>query len=67
MAQFDVYANPSESAAHGIPYVVVVQSDLLDALATRIKEVTTSVTFKNTKHAKLNFVFKVLLSWYVSS
>ena len=34
----------------------------LDALATRIKEVTTSVTFKNTKHAKLNFVFKVLLS-----
>jgi toxin CcdB len=36
MAQFDVYANPSESAAHGIPYVVVVQSDLLDALATRM-------------------------------
>jgi toxin CcdB len=36
MAQFDVYANPSESAAHGIPYVVVVQSDLLEALATRL-------------------------------
>jgi toxin CcdB len=36
MAQFDVYANPSESAAHGIPYVVVVQSDLLDGLATRM-------------------------------
>ncbi|WP_310625437.1 CcdB family protein [Limnohabitans sp.] len=36
MAQFDVYANPSESAAHGIPYVVVVQSDLLEALATRM-------------------------------
>ncbi len=36
MAQFDVYANPSRSAADGIPYVVVIQSDLLDALATRM-------------------------------
>jgi toxin CcdB len=36
MAQFDVYANPSASATQGIPYVVVVQSDLLDALATRM-------------------------------
>ena len=36
MAQYDVYANPSSSAANGIPYVVVVQNDLLDALATRL-------------------------------
>jgi toxin CcdB len=36
MAQFDVFANPSSSAAAGIPYVVVVQSDLLDALPTRM-------------------------------
>jgi toxin CcdB len=36
MAQYDVYVNPSRSAATGIPYVVVVQSDLLDALATRL-------------------------------
>ncbi len=36
LAQYDVYANPSRSAADGIPYVVVVQSDLLDALATRL-------------------------------
>lgn len=36
MAQFDVYANPSHSAAAGIPYVVVVQSDLLGALSTRL-------------------------------
>jgi toxin CcdB len=36
MAQYDVYANPSNSAAAGIPYVVVIQSDLLDALATRL-------------------------------
>ena len=36
MAQYDVFANPSSSAADGIPYVVVIQSDLLDVLATRL-------------------------------
>jgi toxin CcdB len=36
MSQYDVFANPSNSAANGIPYVVVIQSDLLDALATRL-------------------------------
>jgi toxin CcdB len=36
MAQYDVFPNSSHSAADGIPYVVVVQSDLIDALATRL-------------------------------
>lgn len=45
MAQFDVYANPSVSAAHGIPYVVVIQSDLLDALATRMTIPLATVAF----------------------
>ena len=36
MAQYDVFTNPSKSVADGIPYVVVIQSDLLDALATRM-------------------------------
>jgi toxin CcdB len=36
MAQYDVFTNPSSSVAAGIPYVVVIQSDLLDALATRL-------------------------------
>ena len=36
MAQYDVFANPSSSAASGIPFVVVIQSELLDALATRL-------------------------------
>lgn len=36
MPQYDVYPNPSASADKGIPYVVVVQSDLLDALPTRL-------------------------------
>jgi toxin CcdB len=35
MAQYDVF-NPSHSAAYGIPYVAVIQGDLLDALATRL-------------------------------
>jgi len=36
MAQYDVFTNPSRNAAEGIPYVVVVQNDLLDALVTRL-------------------------------
>ena len=36
VAQFDVYRNPSASARHGMPYVVTVQSDLLDGLQTRL-------------------------------
>ena len=36
MAQYDVFTNPSSSAASGIPYVVVIQSDLLDTLPTRL-------------------------------
>lgn len=36
MAQYDVFPNPSRSGADRIPYVVVIQSDLLDGLATRL-------------------------------
>lgn len=36
MAQYDVFPNPSRSGAEGIPYVVVIQSDLLDGLVTRL-------------------------------
>jgi toxin CcdB len=36
MAQYGVYSNPSRSAADGMPYGVVIQSDLRDALATRL-------------------------------
>ena len=36
MAQYDVFPNPSRSGAEGIPYVVVIQNDLLDGLATRL-------------------------------
>jgi toxin CcdB len=36
MAQWDVYANPVARARDEIPYLVVLQSDLLDALPTRL-------------------------------
>ncbi|MEO5763901.1 MAG: CcdB family protein [Casimicrobiaceae bacterium] len=36
MAQFDVYRNANAAQAKRIPFVVDVQSDLLDHLATRV-------------------------------
>jgi hypothetical protein len=36
VAQYDVFANPSNIRAGGIPYGVGIQSDLLDALPTRL-------------------------------
>lgn len=45
MAQYDVYPNPSASVGNGIPYVVVIQSDLLDALTTRLTVPLTTMAF----------------------
>ena len=36
MAQFDVYLNPTPAAREGFPYLVVLQSDQLDHLPTRL-------------------------------
>lgn len=36
MAQFDVYLNPNPATAKAIPYLLDVQADLLDNLATRV-------------------------------
>jgi len=36
MAQFDVYVNPQPASRQFVPYVVDVQSPLIDALATRL-------------------------------
>ena len=36
MAQYDVYANPQTANSAQFPYVVDIQSDLLDVLATRL-------------------------------
>jgi toxin CcdB len=45
MTQYDVYANPSSSATSGIPFVVVIQSDLLDALSTRLTMPLAALSF----------------------
>ncbi len=59
MAQFDVYANPNPATCGEIPYMVDVQSDLLDPLATRvvIPLVRQSAMPKPARH--LNPVFDV--------
>lgn len=36
MAQFDVYANPHPASRQSVPYLVDVQSPLIDALNTRL-------------------------------
>jgi len=36
MAQFDVYLNPNPDTRKPIPYLLDVQTDLLDTLATRV-------------------------------
>lgn len=36
MAQFDVYENLNPATCESIPYLLDVQADLLDALATRV-------------------------------
>jgi toxin CcdB len=36
MAQFDVYRNPDPATANFTPYLLNIQADLLDHLATRV-------------------------------
>jgi toxin CcdB len=36
MAQFDVFENPNEETNQAIPYLLDVQADLLDTLATHV-------------------------------
>ncbi|BBO84557.1 CcdB family protein [Desulfosarcina ovata] len=36
MAQFDVYENPNAETNQTVPYLLDIQSDLLDNLATRV-------------------------------
>lgn len=36
MAQYDVFENPSPAQREGFPYLVVIQSDQLDHLPTRL-------------------------------
>lgn len=59
MAQFDVYLNPNVATRKAIPYLLDVQADLLDSLATRV--VVPLVLAEEMGHAAkhLNPQFKV--------
>lgn len=59
MAQFDVYENPNPASRKSIPYLLDVQTDLLDNLATRVVVplVTTSAMPNPGRH--LNPAFSI--------
>lgn len=52
MAQFDVYENPNPASRKSIPYLLDVQTDLLESLATRVVVplVTTAAIPKPGRH-----------------
>ncbi len=60
MAQFDVYANPNPVTKRAIPYVLDIQTDLLNNLATRvvIPLYTVSAMGKAAKHLNIQFSVK---------
>ena len=48
MAQFDVYENPSKASKKAYPYILDIQCDLIDNIATRIVvPLALSSQFKN--------------------
>lgn len=60
MAQFDVYRNPNPATRARIPYLVDVQSELLDSLATRVVvPLCKPVVLKGRLAERLNPVFQV--------
>ena len=48
MAQYDLYANSNPETSETIPYLLDVQADLLDNLATRV--VVTSKGIRDTRN-----------------
>ena len=59
MAQFDVYENANPKTNQTIPYLLDVQADLLDTLATRVVVplIKTSVAGKAIRHLNPEFIF----------
>lgn len=57
MAQFDVYENPNPETKHSIPYLLDVQADLFDNLATRVVVplITVSAMGKAAEHLNPQF------------
>jgi len=59
MAQFDVYLNPNSSTSQTIPYLLDVQADLLDRLATRVVVPLVRAEAMGLSASKLNPKFTV--------
>ncbi len=60
MAQFDVYSNPNPVTKRAIPYLLDIQADLLNNLATRvvIPLYTVSAMGKTAKYLNIQFSVK---------
>jgi len=60
MAQFDVFENPNKATNQTIPYLLDVQSDLLDTLSTRVivPLVSASAMGKAIKHLNPEFTIR---------
>lgn len=60
MPQFDVFTNPNSATAKSFPFLLDVQSDLLNGLATRVVvPLATMETVSNKPAQYLNPVFMV--------
>ncbi len=59
MAQFDIHSNTNERTRAQIPYLLDVQSDLLDSLATRVVVPLIAVERIARPITRLNPVFEV--------
>ncbi len=59
MAQFDVYKNPNPKTRRSIPYLVDVQSDLLDPIATRVVIPLIRISKSNQPITRLNPEFEI--------
>ena len=59
MAQFDVYENADVEGRDDIPYLLDVQSDLLDSLATRVVVPLVAKRVAGQPAARLNPQFRI--------
>lgn len=59
MAQYDVYENPNPATKKSIPYLLDVQTDLLDNLATRVVVPLVISADMSTPARRLNPAFSI--------
>lgn len=59
MAQFDVFENPNPETRESVPFLLDVQSDLLDGLSTRVVVPLLTVSAMGKSATRLNPHFRV--------